>query len=179
MALSIFYCDCLDLGTGPEAARLDVSYMRDKFFNVGIKAAVLFTKGLHCMHWHARVARSVVLALTFLIMTTRTQTTRYVCVCCEQRGTFTSAFPTIRAARTHIGRSRTCAAAGLGIQEITLETRQTDTMVGGSGAAGPAPDLRHQPPGSTHFCKQNVGVGYTRYIYRISILFRVYPVDMT
>ena len=80
MALSIFYCDCLDLGTGPEAARLDVSYMRDNFFNVGIKAAVLFTKGLHRMHWHARVARSVVLALTFLIMTTRTQTTRYVCL---------------------------------------------------------------------------------------------------
>ena len=47
-------------------------------------------------------------------------------------------------------------AAGLGIQEITLETRQTEPMVGGSGAAGPAPDLRHQPPGSTHFCKQNV-----------------------
>ena len=46
-------------------------------------------------------------------------------------------------------------------------------------AAGPAPDLRHQPTGSTHFCKQNVGVGYTRYIYIISILFRVYPVDMT
>ena len=89
MALSIFYCDCLDLGTGPEAARLDVSYMRDKFFNVGIKAAVLFTKGLHCMHWHARVARSVELALTLLM----TQTTRYACVCCEQRSTFTSAFP--------------------------------------------------------------------------------------
>ena len=84
--------------------------MRDKFFNVGIKAAVLFTKGLHCMHWHARVARSVVLALTLLIMTT--QTTQYVCVSCEQRGTFTSALPTIRAARTHIGRSRTCCRLG-------------------------------------------------------------------
>ena len=47
------------------------------------------------------------------------------------------------------------------------------------GTAGPAPDLRHQPPGSTHFCKQKVGVGYTRYIYRISILIRVYPIDMT
>ena len=114
----------------------------DKNIYVGITAAVLFTTGLHCMHWHARVARSVVLPLTFLIMTTRTQTTLYVCVCCEQRGTFTSAFPTIRAARTHIGRSRAasraCAAAGLGIQEITLETRQTNTMVGGSCAAGPA-----------------------------------------
>ena len=140
------------------------------------------------MHWHAtmhalacnRVARSVVLDLTLLIMRfMTTQTTRYVCVCCEQRGTFTSAFPTIRAARTHIGRSHTCAAAGLGIQEITLETRQTNTMVGGSSTAGPAPNLRHQPLGSTHFCKQHVGVGYAWYIYRISILFRVHPIDMT
>ena len=31
-----------------------------------------------------------------------------------------------------------CLAAGLGIQELALETRQTDSMVGGSGAAGPA-----------------------------------------
>ena len=88
----------------------------------------------------------------------------------------TSAFPTSRdtgrAARTHLGRSRTCAAAGLGIQEITLETRQTDTRRS-------RPDLRHQPPGSTHFCKQKVGVGYTSYIYRISILIWVYPIDMT
>ena len=70
----------------------------DKKNYVGIKAAVLFTKGLHCMHWHARVTRSVVLALTLLM----TQTTRYASVCCEQleRGPFTSAFPspTIRAA---------------------------------------------------------------------------------
>ena len=92
----------------------------------------------------------------------------------------TSAFPAIRvtgssgrAARTHIGRSRTCAAAGLGIQEITLETRQqTDTRRS-------RPDLRHQQQGSTHFCKQKVGVGYTRYIYRVSILILVYPIDMT
>ena len=47
--------------------------MWDKFFYVGIKAAVLFTKGLHCMHWHARVARSVVLALSLLM----TQTTLF------------------------------------------------------------------------------------------------------
>ena len=66
-----------------------------------------------------------------------------------------------------------------GQKKIMLETRQTNTMVGGLCAAGTAPDLRHQPTGSTHFCKQNVGVGYTRYIYIISILFRVYLVDMT
>ena len=43
-------------------------------------AQTLFTKGLNCMHWHSRVAHSVVLALTLLM----TQTTRHVCVCCEQ-----------------------------------------------------------------------------------------------
>ena len=134
---------------------------------MGIKAAVLFTKGLHCMHWHALVARSVVLALTLLM----TQTTRYV-----SQVPFLMSLAVIRvtgkAARTHIGRSRTCAAAKLGIQEITLETRQTDT-------SSSRPDLRHQRPGSTHFCKQKVGVGHTRYIYRISILILVYPIDMT
>ena len=79
-----------------------------------------------------------------------TQTHRYICVCCEEleHSTFTSAFASVRAAKTHIGMSPACRAAGLGIRELVLETRQTDNMVGGSGAAGPAPDLRHQPPGS-------------------------------
>ena len=125
--------------------------MWDKCFYVGTKAAGLFTKGLNCMHWQARVAHSVVLALVLL---SPDDTDNQICL--------TSAFPTIRvtgrAARTHLGRSRTCAAAGLGIQEITLETRQTDIRRS-------RPDLRHQPPGSTHFCKQKVGVGYARYIY--------------
>ena len=40
-----------------------------------------------------------------------------------------------------------CKAAGMGLRTIVLETRPTDTMVGGSGAAGTVPDLRHQPPG--------------------------------
>ena len=84
----IFNCEWLDRGTGPEAARLDVRGIK---IYVGIKVAVLFTKGLRCMHWHARVGSSVasVLAWTLLM----TQTARYACVCCEQRGTFTSAFP--------------------------------------------------------------------------------------
>ena len=132
---------------------------------VGIKAAVLFTEGLHCMHWHARVARSVasVLALTLLMM----QTTRY------------ALFAVNNAAHSQVPFRVPRSGPRSGQKKITLETRQTNTMVGGFCAAGPAPDLRHQPTGSTHFCKQNVGVGYTRYIYLISILFRVYPVDMT
>ena len=128
---------------------------------MGIKAAVLFTKGLQCMHCGP---------LSCTCFDPPDDTDNQICL--------TSAFPTGtirvtgRAARTHIGRSRTCAAAGLGIQEITLETRQTDT-------GRSRPDLLHQAPGSTHFCKQKVGVGYTSYIYSISILIRVYPIDMT
>lgn len=138
------------------------------FFCVGIKAAVLLTEALPCMHWHAaRLVRSFQVVLALINLMTQTTVTRYVCICCEQRGTFTSAFSTIKSARIHIGKSRKCGAAGLGIREITLGTRQTDTMVGGSGAAGPAPDLRHQPPGWTHFRKQNVGLGYTIYIHSI------------
>ena len=162
MAWWIFNCDWLDLGTGPEAARLDVSYTWDKFFNVGIKAAVFFTKGLHCMHWHACGP------LSCTSFDPPDDTDNQICL--------TSAFSTIRvtgrAARTHIGRSRMCAAAGLGIQEITLETWQTNTR-------RCRPDLQHQPPGSTHFCKQKVGVGCTNYIYRICISILVYPIDMT
>ena len=121
---------------------------------VGIKAAVLFTKGLHCMHWHVRVAHSVVLALTLLM--TQTTRARYARVCCEQRGTFTSAFPspTIRAA----------FRSGKNYVGDKADQHHGGPLVGGFCAAGPAPDLRHQPTGSTHFCKQNVGVGYTRYI---------------
>ena len=126
---------------------------------VGIKAAVLLTKGLHWMHWHACVARSVVLALTLLM----TQATRYACVCCEQleHGTFTSAFPspTIRAAF---------------LSEKKLRWDKADQHHRGLLLCSrPSPRLAasncHQSTGSshcsTHFCKQNVGVGYTRYIY--------------
>ena len=82
-----------------------------------------------------------------------TQTHLYVCVCCEEQGTFTSAFISVRAPKTHIGMSPACLAVGLGIQELALETSQTDTMVSGSGAAGQASDKRHQQPGTTRMSK--------------------------
>ena len=40
---------------------------------------------------------------------------------------------------------------GQGIKCITVETRASDREVGGSGAAGSIPDLRHQAPGNEHF----------------------------
>ena len=121
-----------------------------------LKAGCWFRKQLCCMHWHGQVVRSVVLALISAGTLIMTQTHRFVCVACEERagGTFTTACPTLRGAKTHIGKSLPCRAADLGVREIALEIRQTDTMVGGSDAAGQAPDLRHQPPGSAWQCSK-------------------------
>ena len=119
-----------------------------------LKAGSWFRTRLCCMHWHGRVVQSVPLALILAGTLMMTQTHRFICVACEERGTFTAAYPTARAAKIHIGNSPPCRAADAGIREIALETRQTDAMVGGSGAAGPAPDLRHQPPGSAWLCKK-------------------------
>jgi hypothetical protein len=35
----------------------------------------------------------------------------------------------------------------LGYREIHVESRAGDVMAGAGGAAGPAPDVQHQPPG--------------------------------
>ena len=105
---------------------------------------------LFCIHWHGQVVLSVILALISAGTLIMTQTHQFVCVACEERAgdTFTTAFPTLSGAKSHIGKGPPCSAADLGLREIAQETRQTDTMVGSSAAAGPAPDLRHQPPGS-------------------------------
>ena len=47
----------------------------------------------------------------------------------------------------HIRGSKPCFAADLGFKEIHVEARAGDVMAGAGGAAGPAPDVRHQPPG--------------------------------
>jgi hypothetical protein len=51
--------------------------------------------------------------------------------------------------RRHIcaSESKACFAAGLGFKEIHVEARSGDVMAGAWGAAGPAPDVRHHPPG--------------------------------
>ncbi len=46
----------------------------------------------------------------------------------------------------HIARSKPCFQAQLGFHEIHV--RAGDVMAGGGGAAGPAPSIRHQPPGA-------------------------------
>ena len=47
------------------------------------------------------------------------------------------------------GAGKACFAVDLGFNEIHVDTRAGDVMVGVWGAAGPAPDVRHQPPGTT------------------------------
>ena len=46
-----------------------------------------------------------------------------------------------------IAAAKPCRAADMGFREIQVEARPGDVMAGGGGAAGPAPDIRHQPPG--------------------------------
>ena len=86
-----------------------------------------------------------------------TQTHRFVCVRYVDTGMIFTSYPTLRAIRTHISKSPKCRAAGLGVKEVELETRPTDAMVGDTGAAWPAQDLRQQLPGRRMFCekKQN------------------------
>ena len=55
---------------------------------------------------------------------------------------FVTPYPTLF--KTHILKCPVYRAADSGVKEVELETRPTDAMVGGTGAAGPAPDLRHQ-----------------------------------
>ena len=55
-----------------------------------------------------------------------------------------------------------CQAAGLGVEEVELETKPTDFKVGSTGAAGPggpAPDLLHQPPCRRIFIVKKVAIG--------------------
>ncbi len=44
----------------------------------------------------------------------------------------------------HIRASKACFAADLGFTEIHVDARAGDVMAGAGGAAGPAPDVRHQ-----------------------------------
>ena len=74
---------------------------------------------------------------------------RFVCVHCTATGHLSSRglFLHRSAVLRHIRGSKPCFAADLGYKEIHVEARAGDVMAGAGGAAGPAPDVRHQPPG--------------------------------
>ena len=78
---------------------------------------------------------------------------------------FLETFSTARAAKIHIAKNSKCRATGSGLRTVVVESRPSDTMAGGSGAAGPLPDLRHQPPG-LFSVKKSRG----RYKHRLTIL---------
>ena len=59
---------------------------------------------------------------------------------------FHKSYPSITAAKIHINRhSPACKAAALGFRELRVEATRLDAMAGRSHAAGPAPDVWHQP----------------------------------
>ncbi len=81
--------------------------------------------------------------------------TRFVCAHCTATGKLSSLsrslFLNRAAVRHHIAASRPCHAADAGIRTIQVEeARAGDIMAGAGGAAGPAPDVRHQPAGDVH-----------------------------
>jgi hypothetical protein len=66
-----------------------------------------------------------------------------------------------------------CSAARMGFKEIQrLESWRSDAMAGGAEATGPAPEIRHQPPGPQFFLKTKVGVG-VGYDIDISLISQV------
>ena len=84
-------------------------------------------------------------------VTPPTAVTRFVCVNCTATGRLSSRglFLHRSGVRRHISGSKACFAADLGFKEIHVEARPGDVMAGAGGGAGPAPDVRHQPPGKT------------------------------
>ena len=89
--------------------------------------------------------------------------TRYVCAHCTATGQLSSAglFLNRASVLRHIAAAKHCRAADLGYREIQVEARAGDVMAGAGGAAGPAPDVRHQPPGDT--CQQCLTTGIMNY----------------
>ena len=76
----------------------------------------------------------------------------FVCAHCTATGQLSSSslFLNRAAVRRHISASKPCFFSGLDFREIAVEARPGDSMAGGGGRAGPAPDVRHQPPGGAH-----------------------------
>jgi hypothetical protein len=76
--------------------------------------------------------------------------TRFVCAKCSETGQLSSRglFLSRAAVHRHIAASKPCSTAAMGIREIQVDVRTSDVMAGAGGAAGPAPDVRHQPAGT-------------------------------
>ncbi len=77
------------------------------------------------------------------------QGTRFVCAKCTETGwKIWGLFLSRAAVRRHMAASKPCFTAKLGFREIQVDVLTSDVMAGAGGAAGPAPDVRHQPEGT-------------------------------
>ena len=78
--------------------------------------------------------------------------TLFVCAHCTATGQLSSRglFLNWASVWRHIAASKHCRAADLGYWQIQVEALAGDVMAGAGGAAGPAPDVRHQPPGDAN-----------------------------
>ena len=86
--------------------------------------------------------------------------TRFVCVNCTATGHLSSRglFLNRAGVRRHIRATKACFAADCCFKEIRVDARAGDVMAGAGGAAGPAPDVRHQPPGKSIYYTRNFAV---------------------
>jgi hypothetical protein len=68
---------------------------------------------------------------------------------------------------THVDMLPQCRALGLGVQEISIAAGTgADVMAVGSGGAGPAPNVGHQPPGNLGYLKKNLMIqGYPSFVW--------------
>jgi len=75
--------------------------------------------------------------------------TCFVCAHCTSTGKLSShgLFLNRAAVHSHIAASKPCHAAQDIIRQIQMEACSGDIMAGAGGAAGSAPDFRHQPEG--------------------------------
>ena len=109
------------------------------------------TSERECVGMRSGRTRSVKLVSILAFTLFMTQTHRFVCVSCADRGVFVMPYPTLRTVRRNIGKSPVFLAAGLGVKKVVLETRPTDAMVGCTGAAGSATPT----PGQRMICKKS------------------------
>ncbi len=70
---------------------------------------------------------------------------------CSETGQLSSLglFLSRAAVHRHIAASEHCSAAKMGIRQIQVDVRTAGVMAGAGGAAGPAPDVQHQPEGTS------------------------------
>ena len=115
---------------------------------------------LVCMpRWLSASVVTTALSLTVLLICfsldsdsdmTSVRVDRYVCMGCQsgQSGHGATYFPTYKAAACHHASSRACNQSNRGIRLVTIQSKPSDRDAGCTGASGPWPPARPNPPGS-------------------------------